>query len=189
MRSALQQASREAQRKDACEHLRALDTRKIRPAVPRRYWIAGAALLLLCAAAALIPGSGDRIVGTRRELAEKIAPMAAKIEEAAVKEEDGRSDEEKAELRKLTEELKRELSDSRDEVDALVALDRAEKRLEQLRRQTAGGAESAVRSSSSTFARIASFVAARCGAQRRAYQRERDSQSGAVERSRRAVQS
>ena len=133
-------AFREAQRKDACEHLRALDTRKIRPAVPRRYWIAGAALLLLCAAAALIPGSGDRIVGTRRELAEKIAPMAAKIEEAAAKEEDGRSDEEKAELRKLTEELKRELSDSRDEVDALVALDKAESRLEEMRQKTAGDA-------------------------------------------------
>ena len=131
---------REAQRQDACEHLRALDPKKIRIAVPRRYLVCGAALLLLCAVTALVSGRGDRIVGARRELAEKIAPMAAKIDEAAAKEEDGRSDQEKEELRKLTDELKRELQDSRDEVDALVALDKAESRLEEMRKKTAGDA-------------------------------------------------
>ena len=131
---------REAQREDACRHLRALDPRRIRIAVPRRPLIIGAALLLACAAPALISGRGDRIAGARRELAEKVAPMAAAIEEAAAGEEENGSEAQKAELRKLTEELKRELLDARDEVDALVALDKAESRLEELRRKTAGDA-------------------------------------------------
>ena len=134
------EAFREVQLRDACEHLGALDPRKIRLKTPRKAWIAGCVLLVLCAVPLLIPGNGDRIVGARKALAEKIAPMAAKIEEAAAKEEESLSEQEKQELRKLTEELKRELNDSRDAVDALVALDKAESRLEEMRQKTAGDA-------------------------------------------------
>ena len=130
----------EAQRQDACAHLRALDPRKIRLSVPRRALLAGTVLLLLCAATALIRGEGDRIAGARKELAEKIAPMAEKIDQAEAEEEESLSEKEKAELRKLTGDLKRELSDSRDPVDALVALDKAESRLEAMRQKTAGDA-------------------------------------------------
>lgn len=131
---------REAQHRDACEHLRALDARKIPLRFSPKPLYAAAALLLLCAGTLLIPGRGDRIVGERRELAEKIAPMAARIDEAAAEEEKELSEAEKQELRKLTADLKRELDSSRDAVDALVALDKAESRLEEIRKKTAGDA-------------------------------------------------
>ena len=52
----------------------------------------------------------------------------------------------KTELRKLTEDLKRELRASRDELDAMVALDKGEQRLQKLRgeQKTAGDALSAM---------------------------------------------
>ena len=128
------------QRQDACEHLRGLDVRRIPLAVPKRRLAAGAGLLVLCAGTLLIPGGGDRIAAQRRELREKTAAMVKQIDEAAAAEEKELSDQEKAELRKLTAELKRELDESRDSVDALVALDKAEQRMEELRRKTAGDA-------------------------------------------------
>ena len=128
------------QRQDACEHLRALDVRQIRLALPKRMLITGAALTVLCAGTLGIPGGGDRMVAERQALREKTAAMAKQIDEAEAAEEKGLTEKEKAELRKLTDELKRELDDSRDSVDALVALDKAEQRLEELRQKTAGDA-------------------------------------------------
>ena len=119
-----------AQRQDACEHLRALDVRKIRPKISKRPLAAAAGLLALCAAMLLIPSRGDRIAAERKLLSEKTAAMAEQIDEAAAKDEGSLSEKEKAELRKLTEELKRNLAASRDEVDALVALEKAETQLQ-----------------------------------------------------------
>ena len=130
----------EAQRQDACAHLRSLDPRKIRLQIPRKRLIAAAVLLALCAGTLLIPGGGDRITAERRALREKTAEMAKQIDEAESRDEDGRPEKDKAELRKLTADLKRELEDSRDDVDAMVALDKAESRLEEIRRKTAGEA-------------------------------------------------
>lgn len=128
----------EAQRLDALEHLRALDPKQIRFRAPVRQLACGAALLALCAAVFLIPGDGVRKAAAQKQLGEKTAAMAERIGALAAEEEAGRSEKEKAELRKLTEELKRELRDSRDDVDAMVALDKAETRLEQIRRRDAG---------------------------------------------------
>ena len=130
----------QALQEDACAHLRTLDPKRIRFRAPWKGLIAGAAALLLCAAVSLIPGEGVRMAAARSELKEKTARMAAEIDEAEAAEEEGKTEEEKAELRKLTEDLKRELADSRDAVDALVAVDRAEQRLEQMRQKTAGDA-------------------------------------------------
>ena len=129
-----------AQRQDACAHLQALDARKICLPVPKKQLLAGAVLLALCAGTLLIPGGGDRIVSERRILQEKTSRMAEKIEEAEAEEEAGKTEKEKAELRKLTADLKRELEESRDDVDALVAVDKAESRLEAIRQKTAGDA-------------------------------------------------
>ena len=49
-------------------------------------------------------------------------------------------EEKKSELWRITADLNRELDGSRDAADAMVAMDRAEQRLEQLRQQTAGEA-------------------------------------------------
>lgn len=131
-----------AQRQDACAHLQALDARKIRLQAPKKRLLAAAALLVLCAGTLLIPGGGDRIVSERKILQEKTARMAEEIDEAEAAEEAGKTEKEKAELRKLTADLKRELEDSRDDVDALVAVDKAESRLEEIRQKTAGDAVS-----------------------------------------------
>ena len=120
------------QRQDACDALRALDVKKIRPGVPKRQLILGAGLLVLCAGTLLLPGNGDRAVAARQALEQKISTMSGTLDEAAGSEEAGMTEKEKAELRKLTEELKRDLNASRDETDALVALDKAEQRLEKL---------------------------------------------------------
>ena len=136
------------QRQDACEHLRALDAKQIRPAFPKRRLLAGVLLLALCTATLLLPGDGDRAVAARQTLETKTAAMAKAAEEAEKADEAGLTEKEKAELRKLTADLKRDLIASRDEADALVALDKAEQQLEKLRAEqarekTAGDAMSA----------------------------------------------
>ena len=137
------------QRRDACESLNALDAKQIRPGFPRRQVILGAALLVLCAGTLLLPGGGDRAVAARQALEQKTASMARKVDEAAAADEAGMTEKEKAELRKLTEDLKRDLAASRDELDAMVALDKAEQQLEklraeQIREKTAGDAMEAM---------------------------------------------
>ena len=137
------------QRRDACERLQALDARQIRPAFPKRRLLAGALLLALCAATLLLPGGGDRAVAARQALETKTAAMAKAAEEAEKADEAGLTEKEKAELRKLTADLKRDLTASRDEADALVAVDKAEQQLEKLRQEqaqekTAGDAMSAM---------------------------------------------
>ena len=137
------------QRRDACERLQALDARQIRPAFPKRRLLAGALLLALCAATLLLPGGGDRAVAARQALETKTAAMAKAAEEAEKADEAGLTEKEKAELRKLTADLKRDLTASRDEADALVAVDKAEQQLQKLRAEqaqekTAGDAMSAM---------------------------------------------
>ena len=65
------------------------------------------------------------------------------IDRAAEEDEERLPDEKKSELRKITADLKRDLGASRDAADALVALDRAEQRLEQMRQQKTAGDVSA----------------------------------------------
>ena len=137
------------QRRDACERLQAMDARQIRPAFPKRRLLAGALLLALCAATLLLPGGGDRAVAARQALETKTAAMAKAAEEAEKADEAGLTEKEKAELRKLTADLKRDLTASRDEADALVAVDKAEQQLQKLRAEqaqekTAGDAMSAM---------------------------------------------
>ena len=134
-----------AQREDAAACLKALDPRQIRFRPPRKLLAAGAAALALCVIPALLQGPGEKQVSLRRELRDRVAQMEKQIDDAEAKEEkSGISEKEKAELRRLTEDLKRELSESRDTVDAMVALDKAETRLEEIRPKTAGDAEKAM---------------------------------------------
>ncbi|MBR6164504.1 MAG: hypothetical protein IKQ45_01095 [Clostridia bacterium] len=126
------------QRQDACEHLRLLDIKAIRTQFPKRMLVSGCAALILCAGTMLLPGDGDRIAAERQALREKVAALSGQMDKAAGEDEERLGEKDKAELRKITEELKRDLDRSKDEADALVALDRAEKRMEQMRRKTAG---------------------------------------------------
>lgn len=128
---------RQLQRKDACAALERLDMRAIRPGSVKKALFAalGCAALL---GALLVPNAQDTKVSSRKALNRVLQEGRETIAKAA--EEDGEKlpDGNKNELRKITEDLNRELGNSRDAADALVALDRAEKRLEQLQQRTAG---------------------------------------------------
>ena len=135
---------RDAQLQDACDALEHLDLKKIRPGSVRLMLAAGLITCGLCAASLLIPNVRDQEAMHDRTLREQLSQASAEIDAAAKTDESAMNEKEAAALRRLTEELKRELADSRDEADALVAVDRAEKRLEEIRRTTAADAMQAL---------------------------------------------
>ena len=137
-------AMREMQIRDACEALENLDPKKIRPGSVRRPLAAAGIGCVLCAVMLLIPNAMDRKAEDFKALQVKLNRMTAEAEQAAKQDEAGLTEAEKQALRKLTEDLKRDLVRSRDEADAMVAIDRAEKRLEQMQSSTAGDAQKAM---------------------------------------------
>ena len=129
---------RQLQRRDACEALKNLDVKQIRPGSVKKYLFAalGCAALLCCLT--LIPSSTDGEAAARKALTQTIRKGQEAIDRAAEEDAEKLPDEKKSELRKITADLRRELEGSRDAADALVALDRAEQRLEKMRQETAG---------------------------------------------------
>ena len=151
--TALEQAGSETeicalQREDACRALRGLDVRKIRPGSVKKQLLTALGCGLLAVTLLVIPNPRDREAEARQALRKTLKEGTEEIARAAQEDEERLSPEKRSELRRLTEELKRELLDSRDETDALVALDRAEQRLEQMQNRTAGDAEAAAGSES-----------------------------------------
>ena len=151
--TALEQAGSETeicalQREDACRALRGLDVRKIRPGSVKKPLLTALGCGLLAVTLLVIPNPRDREAEARQALRKTLKEGTEEIARAAQEDEERLSPEKRSELRRLTEELKRELLDSRDETDALVALDRAEQRLEQMQNRTAGDAEAAAGSES-----------------------------------------
>ena len=146
--TALENAERETeicllQRADACSALRGLDVKRIRPGSVKKILVASLCCCAALAALLAVHMPADRAAENRSALRRKLQEGSEQVARAA--EEDGEhlSKEERAELRRLTAELNRDLAESRDEADALVALDRAEQRLEQLQMKTAGDAAAA----------------------------------------------
>ena len=127
-------------REDACRKLEKLDPRRIPGPRTGKQLAAALGCALLAAGLFLVPNPADRQIAEAAELRQQLARAAEQAEEAAAKDEKTLNEAEKSELRKLMADLKRELGESRDQADALVALDRAEQRTERLRRQTAGNA-------------------------------------------------
>ena len=129
---------RQLQRRDAREALKNLDVKQIRPGSVKKYLFAalGCAALLCCLA--LIPSPMDSEAAARKALTQTIREGREAIDRAAEEDAEKLPDKKKSELRKITADLQRELEGSRDAADALVALDRAEQRLEKMRQETAG---------------------------------------------------
>ena len=143
--TALEQAGSESeicalQREDACRALQELEVRKIRPGSARKPLLTALGCGILVLVLLLFPNPRDREAEARGALRRILKEGTEKIDRAAAEDEERLKPEQRNELRKLTEELKRELLDSRDETDALVALDRAEQRMEQMESRTAGDA-------------------------------------------------
>ena len=128
------------QRRDALKALNALDPKQIRLKGLRRPLLAALCGAVLLGGLLLIPGRSDREADARKVLAKTLKEGMESIQRAAEQDEREMADPQRSELRKLTADLDRQLKDSRDEADALVAMDRAQQRLEQLRQKTAGDA-------------------------------------------------
>ena len=126
------------QREDACRTLQELDVRQIRPDSAKKQLLTALGCGILVMTLLLIPNPRDKEAEARQTLRKTLKEGTEEIARAAQEDEERLSPEKRTELRRLTEELKRELLDSRDETDALVALDRAEQRLEQMQERTAG---------------------------------------------------
>ncbi len=132
-------------REDACRCLGELDTRKIRAGVPVRPLLTALGCAAACTVMLLIPSSHDREAEHRRVLHENLMAKAAAVETAAEEDAAGMDEADRAELRKLTADLKRDLVESRSEEDALIATDRAQKRLEKMQNKTGGDVLEAMR--------------------------------------------
>ena len=131
------------QREDAYRALKGLDVRRIRPGSVRKPLLAALACGVLTLALLAVPNPRDREADARRALRGTLKEGMEQITRAAEEDAGRLSPEKQSELRRLTEDLKRDLQGSRDETDALVALDRAEQRLEQMQNRTAGDAAAA----------------------------------------------
>ena len=138
------------QRRDALQALKALDPKQIRLKGLRRPLLAALCGAVLLGGLLLIPGRGDREADARKALVKTLKEGMESIQRAAEQDEREMADPQRSELRKLTADLDRQLKDSRDEADALVAMDRAQQRLEQLRQKTAGDAAEAAADSDGT---------------------------------------
>ena len=129
---------RQLQRQDACKALDALDVKQIRPGSVKKTLLAALGCAVLLGTLLLIPNAQDNEAAARKALNRTLQEGRKTIEQAAEEDEERLPDEKKSELRKITADLNRELGESRDSADALVALDKAEQRLEQMRQETAG---------------------------------------------------
>lgn len=131
---------RQLQRRDACRALKDLDVKRIRPGSVKRSLLAALGCAAVLVTLLLVPNVQDPAAAARKALTRTLEEGRKAIEQAAEEDEKRLPEEKKSELRKITEDLKRELGNSRDAADALVALDRAEQRVEQMQKQTAGDA-------------------------------------------------
>ena len=153
---------RELQRQDACRALETLDVRRIRPGSVKKQLLAALACGVLVIVLLLIPNPRDREADARLALRKTLKEGMEEIARAAELDAERLNPESRGELRRLTEDLKRDLENSRDETDALVALDRAERQLEPLQpldrmeTRTAGDVLAAARSSDASKASDAS---------------------------------
>lgn len=133
----------ELQRQDALKALKGLDPKKIRPGSVKKPLIAALCCAVLLGGLLLVPNPRDRDADARKALAKTLKEGMENITRAAEQDEQALTEQRRSELRKLTADLNRELKGSRDEADALVAMDRAQQRLEQLQQKTAGDAADA----------------------------------------------
>lgn len=134
-------AMRELVTADACGALKGLDLREIRGRKVRRPLLLALAFTLAAAGMFLIPCGPDRMMAEENAFRQRLTERAEAVAAAAEADAAGmKQEEDRKELSRLATELKRDLSESRDKADALLALDRAEQRMEALREKTAADA-------------------------------------------------
>lgn len=129
------------QRADALHALETLDPRRIPlPQMKRRLLAAGGAMVL-SAALLLLPNPQDETARQLADFRQQMAQAAEQIAAAAENPAEELTDAQRQELRRLLQELRRDLRSSDSALDALLALDQGEQRLEQLRETLAAQAQ------------------------------------------------
>lgn len=120
------------QRADALRALRGLNPRQV--PLPRlgRWLAAAAATVALAALLLALPNPQAAAVQRIEDFQRRMEQAEEQLQQAAEKAADPLSPSEREELRRLLDELRRETGRARDPLDALLALDAGEKRLEQL---------------------------------------------------------
>ena len=120
------------QRADALRALRELNPRQV--PLPRlgRWLAAAAATAALAALLLALPNPQAAAVQRIEDFQRRMEQAEEQLQQAAEKAADPLSPSEREELRRLLDELRRETGRARDSLDALLALDAGEKRLEQL---------------------------------------------------------
>lgn len=120
------------QRADALRALRELNPRQV--PLPRlgRWPAAAAATAALAALLLALPNPQTAAVQRIEDFQRRMEQAEEQLQQAAEKAADPLSPSEREELRRLLDELRRETGRARDPLDALLALDAGEKRLEQL---------------------------------------------------------
>ena len=120
------------QRADALRALRELNPRQV-PLPQLGRWLAAAAATAALAALLLaLPNPQTAAVQRIEDFQRRMEQAEEQLQQAAEKAADPLSPSEREELRRLLDELRRETGRARDPLDALLALDAGEKRLEQL---------------------------------------------------------
>lgn len=120
------------QRADALRALRELNPRQV--PLPRlgRWLAAAAATAALAALLLALPNPQAAAVQRIEDFQRRMEQAEEQLQQATEKAADPLSPSEREELRRLLDELRRETGRARDSLDALLALDAGEKRLEQL---------------------------------------------------------
>ena len=125
---------------DAIDALAQFDCRCIRfPSIKRHCLIAGAAIILatiLC----LVPNPQEEVLRSAMAFEKTMEEASTQAQTESEKPMSDLSEKDRQELRKLLAELSREISESEDQMDAMLALGEAEQRLEALRERMAGDA-------------------------------------------------
>lgn len=125
---------------DAIDALAQFDCRCIRfPSIKRHCLIAGAAIILatiLC----LVPNPQEEVLRSAMAFEKTMEEASTQAQTESEKPMSDLSEKDRQELRKLLAELSREISESEDQMDAMLALGDAEQRLEALRERMAGDA-------------------------------------------------
>ncbi len=118
---------------DAIRNLEALEIKAAFPfAADKKRMLALLCTCALCGALFLIKNPQDQVLKTQAQFQQEAQKLAQEAQKALDKAAEALTPEELTELRKLMGDLARELAQSRDSRDALMALDQAEKALERL---------------------------------------------------------
>lgn len=132
------------QHQDALQALRNFSVKTLPLPKVRRLWWMAAALTLACASLCLIPNPQAEVLAQAEAFEKAMEEAAASVEEISLGE--ALSESQRQEVRRLVDDLSRQLRQAREPVEAMLAISQAEERLESLQQRMAGETQSIMES-------------------------------------------